>query len=139
MREKAIVVSHNNDRAQVEIMRTTACDGCRGCSVGKQGTPLRVWVNNPINAKIGQSVEIELEATTLLSATFIAYGIPLLAFLAGIGMGYKVSGYFNITAVEPFAFITGIGAMLVSYLSIHFFNTKDETINKYTSRIVNIF
>ena len=113
-------------------------EGKSYCSI-KEGKPLRVWVKNPINARVGQSVEIELEAATLLSATFIAYGVPLLAFLAGIGLGYKVSGYLNITAIEPFALFTGIGVMLASYLGIHFFNTKDETINKYTSRIVNIF
>jgi len=139
MREKAIVISKKKDRAQVEIVRTSACDGCKGCSVGTSGKPLRVWVKNPINAKVGQSVAVELEASKLLSATFIAYGIPLLAFLIGLALAYKVSEFFNITAVEPFALIIGFGFMLLSFLAIHFYNNKDDTINKYSSRIVDIF
>ena len=65
MREKAIVVANKIDCAQVEIMRTSVCDGCRGCSVGKEGKPIRVWAKNPISAKTGQVVEIELRLSLL--------------------------------------------------------------------------
>jgi sigma-E factor negative regulatory protein RseC len=138
MREKAIVVANKNERAQVEIKRTSACDGCRGCSVGKEGRPLRVWAKNPINAKVGQVVEIEINAATFLSATLIVYGIPLLAFLAGIGFGYKVSGLLNITSIEPFAILMGIGSMFAGFLGIHLFTKRDEINKRYSSRIVRV-
>ncbi len=138
MREKAIVVASKRDRAQVEIIRTSACDGCRGCSVGKEGKPIRVWAKNPISAKIGQVVEIELNASTFLSAALIVYGVPLLAFLAGIGFGYKVSESLKITSTEPFAILTGLGAMLAVFLIIHFATKREETNKKYASCIVRI-
>lgn len=138
MREKAVVVTNKKNRTQVEIIRTSACDGCRCCSVGKEGKPLRVWAKNPINAKVGQVVEIELSASTFLSAALIVYGIPLLAFLVGVGFGYKVSELLNISAIEPFAILTGVGLMLVSFLIIHFLTKREETNRKYASSIVRI-
>ena len=115
MREKAIVVASKKQDAQVEIRRTSVCDGCRGCSVGKEGKPLRVWAKNPINAKVGQVVEIELRAKTFLSATLIAYGLPLLAFLIGVG------------------------AMFTCFLCIHLFTKREEINKKYSSRIVRVY
>ena len=139
MREKAIVVASKKQDAQVAIRRTSVCDGCRGCSVGKEGKPLRVWAKNPINAKVGQVVEIELRAKTFLSATLIAYGLPLLAFLIGVGFGYKVSGLLNITAIEPFAMSMGVGAMFTCFLCIHLFTKREEINKKYSSRIVRVY
>ncbi len=138
MREKGIVLANKKDCAQVEIRRTSACDGCRGCSVGEKGKSLKVWAKNPLNAKVGQVVEIELNASTFLSATLIAYGVPLLAFLAGVGFGYKVSGLLNIIATELFALLTGVGAMFISFLRIHWFAKREETNKKYSSCIVRI-
>ena len=138
MREKAIVIAHKGNKAQVEIIRSSACDSCRGCAVDKKNKHFRVWVNNPLNARIGQRVEIELKSSIFLFATFIAYIVPLLAFLVGIVLGYKFAYFFNITLVEPFALLIGIGIMSVSYLSIHILSSKGKNSNKYTSRIVNI-
>jgi len=138
MREKAIVVGNKKNRAQVEIRRSTACEGCKGCSVGREGKPIRVWAKDPIGARVGQNVEIELSATTFLSATLIAYGVPLLAFLLGIGLGFKVSEVLKISTVEPFAFLIGFGLMSFSFLIIHFFTSREEISKRYSSRIVRI-
>ena len=138
MREKAIVVAYKGNKAQVEILRSSACDNCKGCAVGTKNKTFRVWVNNPLNAEIGQRVEIELESSIFLSATFIAYIVPLLAFLIGIILGYKFADFFNFTLVEPFAFLIGIGIMFISYLIIHISSVKGKNSNKYTSCIVNI-
>lgn len=138
MREKAIVVENKKNRAKVEIRRTSACDGCKGCSVGREGKALRVWAKNYVGARVGQIVEIELSAATFLSATLIAYGVPLLAFLVGIGLGFKVSEQLNISTVEPFSFLIGLGLMAFSFLTIHFYTGREEISKKYSSRIVRI-
>ncbi|NLZ52210.1 MAG: SoxR reducing system RseC family protein [Thermoanaerobacteraceae bacterium] len=138
MREKAIVIGNKKNRVQVEIRRSTACDGCKGCSVGRNGKPLRVWAKNSIGARVGQTVEIELSAATFLSATLIAYGIPLLAFLLGIFLGFKVSEPLNISSVEPFSFFMGLILMSFSFLIIYLFTGREEISEKYSSRIVRI-
>lgn len=136
MREKAIVVKNNKNQAQVEIKRSAACDGCKGCSVGREGKSLRVWAQNPIGARVGQTVEIELSEATFLSATLIAYGVPLLAFILGVGLGFKVAIPLNISAVEPFSLFVGLGLMAIGFLTIRFFTNREEVRKKYTARIV---
>ena len=138
MREIAIVVENKNNRAQVEIRKSAACDGCKGCSVGREGKALRVWAQNPIGARVGQTVEIELSAATFLSATLIAYGVPLIAFLLGIGFGSKVANLFNLSSAEVVSFFIGLAFMSISFFIIHFFTSREEVSKKYSSRIVRI-
>lgn len=138
MREKAIVVANKKEHAQIEIRPNSSCKGCRGCSAGKEGKPIRVWAKNCVNAKVGQVVEVELGASTFLSATLIVYAIPLLSFLAGIGLGYKISGLLNINSTEPFAILIGLVLMIISFASIHFFTRRREVENKYSPRIIRI-
>lgn len=138
MREKAIVVETMRNHARVEIRKSAACDGCKGCSVGREGKPLKVWAKDPIGVKVGQIVEIELSAKTFLSATLIAYGIPLLAFLLGVFLAFKFSKPLNIFAVEPFALFVGLALMSISYLMIHLLTGSKEVRKKYSSRIIRI-
>lgn len=138
LREKAKVVAERNDEAKVEIIRTSACDHCRGCKIGTDKKVLQIWVKNPINAKVGQTVEVELQTNMLLSAIFIAYVIPLIAFIIGISLGYKIGEYNTLKSREIFSFICGIIGIGISYLWIHFFSKKPDTIKKYTSAIINV-
>jgi len=138
MKERAIVVESKKNLARVEIRRSSACEGCKACSVGRDGKPLRVWASNPIGARVGETVEIELGDKTFLSATLIAYGVPLLAFLLGIFLGFKLSTSLNISSTEPFALLVGLGLMAISFLIIHFITGREEVKTKYSSRITRI-
>jgi len=138
MREKAIVVESRKMRAQVEIMKSASCSSCKGCSVGRENKPVRVWAENPIGARVGHIVEIELNAKTFLSATLIAYGIPLLSFLLGIFLAFEVSDFLNISSVEPFALLVGLGLMALSFLGIYFFTKREGIGARYSSRIIRI-
>lgn len=138
MKEKAVVVGNRGDEAKVEIIRTSACNGCKACSVGRDNKALHVWVDNPLKAKIGQEVEIELNPSTILSATFIAYGIPLIAFLLGIALSLKITDLVSEGFKEIFSLLIGLSTMSISFLGVHLFSEKERNIKKYTSRIVNI-
>jgi sigma-E factor negative regulatory protein RseC len=135
LREKALIVETKDEFAKVVIIRTSACDNCSTCSLGSKKKPHYVWAKNSLNAKVGQTVEIELEEAALLSATFIVYIIPLLAFLVGIFFGFKVVGEKS----ELIILFTGIVAMIISFLGIHLFNNMvAEKSNRYKSSIVRV-
>lgn len=138
MKEKAVVIKNRADRAKVEITPSSACSGCKGCSIGKENKPVRVWAKNLVNAKEGQAVEVEISVIKFLSATTIVYGFPLLAFLAGVVLGYIISDLLKITLIEPFALLTGIVSMLACYLGIHHFTKNELYDKKYTSDIIRI-
>ena len=138
MKEKAVVVGNRDGEAKVEIIRTSACNSCKACSVGRNNKAIYVWVDNPLKAKIGQEVEIELNPSTILSATFIAYGIPLVAFLLGVALSYKITVFLPNGFEEIFSLFIGLFTMGISFLGVHLFSEKGRNKEKYTSSIVNI-
>jgi sigma-E factor negative regulatory protein RseC len=138
LREKALVVENKGNDAKVEILRSSACDHCRACSVGTEKKPLFVWAKNPLKARVGQLVEVEMQASTMLLATLIVYVIPLVAFIAGIGLGYSGAGFFHIKSTELFSLLIGLIFMGLSFLGIHFYSQNAEKSKKYFSNIVNI-
>ncbi|WP_422444006.1 SoxR reducing system RseC family protein [Thermoanaerobacterium sp. DL9XJH110] len=138
MRERAVVVESKGKEAKVSILRSSACDHCRGCAVGTEKKALQVWVKNPVHAKVGQTVEIELETAALLTATFMVYVVPLIAFLVGVALGYKGAEMLQIRLREVFALFSGLAAMGLGFLAIHFTSKDAEKSKKYTSSIVSI-
>lgn len=139
MREKAIVVEEQGDRAKVRIIRTSACAKCRRCSIGSSDKKeFHIWSENSLKAKPGQTVEVELENTAFFQATIIAYLIPLIAFLVGITLGYKIPVPFRNMSQEIFALIIGILVMSISFMVNYLLNDRFEESGKFISKITNI-
>jgi sigma-E factor negative regulatory protein RseC len=138
LREKAIVASKKGNKAEVEVIRTSACAKCRACSLGSEKKVIKVWVQNDVNANVGQVVEIEIENRALISATFIMYVIPLVSFLLGVILGLNFANTLNIAWEEPFSLLTGLLFMSLAFLAIYLNNKRFEKSRMFTSRIVNI-
>lgn len=138
MREKAIVVSKKGHKAEVEVIRTSACAKCKACSLGSEKKVVKVWVQNDINADVGQVVEIEIENKALISATFIMYVIPLISFVFGVVLGLNFADSIKIGWKEPFSLLTGIFFMSMAFLLIYLNNKRFEKNRMFVSRIVNI-
>lgn len=138
MREKALVVENKGNEAKVEILRSSACGHCRACSAGTESKPLFIWAKNPLKAGVGQLVEVEMQASTMLTAALIVYAIPLVAFIIGIGIGYSGAGFYHIKSTELFSLLIGLITMGISFLGIYFYSKKAEKTKKYFSNIVSI-
>ena len=84
MKRIAKVVEHEG-RLMAEVERTEACQHCRACDLG---TSKSVYMELPKgDYKPGDKVELELGDNRLAGASLIAYGIPMVLFLAGIAVG----------------------------------------------------
>jgi len=138
LREKALVVENRGNESKVEILRSSACEHCGACSVATEKKSIFVWAKNPLKAGVGQVVEIEMQAATMLSATFIVYVIPLVAFVIGISIGYAGKGFFGTKNLELFALLSGLITMGLSFLGIYFYSKNAEKTKKYSSNIINI-
>ncbi|MGB9840865.1 SoxR reducing system RseC family protein [Thermovenabulum sp.] len=138
MREKALVLRKVNDEAELEVLRGSACGSCKGCPESSKKKRLIVWAKDTIGVESGQLVEIEMEAKGVISATFIMYLFPLIVFLLGVAGGYEFAPLLNIKLKEPFALLTGIIGLAISYLFIYLNNRRFEKSQIYKSKIVNI-
>lgn len=96
--ETGIVVAARGDLAEVQCERRSTCGSC-GAN-GACGTslldrhlgrrPLLLTVHNPVGARAGDEVVVGVPEEALLSASFAAYLVPLLALFAGALAGAGV-------------------------------------------------
>lgn len=88
--EYGVVTETAGATAWVTTRRSSACESCssRGSCMSEGGSQeMRVQVDNPVRADVGDRVLIHLHTGSLLKATFLLYVIPILCMLAGAGAG----------------------------------------------------
>lgn len=85
--EEGTVVELRGDVAQVMLQRSRFCEGCGSCCVVVDDDSMLAEATNDIGAQRGDRVVVELPASTSIRAAYILYGVPLLSFLLGLGVG----------------------------------------------------
>jgi len=74
--------------ATIAYVRPDACAKCGACaSMNQTGT-----IDLKADCREGDWVKVVLPDSRFMSATVMAYVIPLICFLAGLGLGYSLSG-----------------------------------------------
>ncbi|MBQ4581540.1 MAG: SoxR reducing system RseC family protein [Clostridia bacterium] len=68
---------------EITFCRPSDCDKCHACMGGPNTTTLRLQGK----ANVGDSVLVELPASTVTKASALAYGLPLAGLLAGMLLG----------------------------------------------------
>ena len=68
---------------EITFCRPSDCDKCHACMGGSKTTTLRLQGK----ANVGDSVLVELPASTVTTASLIAYGLPLAGLLIGLMAG----------------------------------------------------
>ena len=91
-------------------------------------------LENSINGKVGDAVEISEASNVLLTLSILQYGLPMLGFLAGIFISYNMDVAFK--PIELFQFILGmIGlgiAAGISYLIVKWIAKKPDKLYSLT-------
>lgn len=130
MQRTGTVRELDGEFARIVIKRQTACGencaNCGGCSEKYN----EVTARNEMGALPGDTVLIEMDDKTVLSAAFWVYIFPLMIFLAGYGVFYmlKIS---EILSVFLSVLLSGM-----FYIFLYFKDKKDSL--KYVHRIVKI-
>ena len=116
-REEGTVVAVSGETAQVLLRRSRLCEGCGSCCVLVDDDTMLAEAENSVGAKQGDRVFVDLPASQSIRAAYILYGIPLLAFLIGLGVGALLgSAIFGGGAVVALGLILGFGFLALSYI-----------------------
>jgi len=89
--EQAVVVGVDNEVAMLEVIRRAPCSLCgqtRGCGISLWGKLFRhrphiFRAANQVKARVGDLVIVGIEEQALLQGSLLAYGVPLVALMAG--------------------------------------------------------
>ena len=85
---RGLVHDIKDDLAYVTIHRKEACGECRACLSGMTKTEMEIEAKNLCDAEVGDWVELELQDNAFFNAVLIMYGLPCVAFVAGVVLGY---------------------------------------------------
>ncbi len=120
MRDSATVIRVLNGLAWVKVAPKVACCECSArplCSA-KQNEEGQLAVRNPVNARPGDEVEIEVPETDYTRALGVIFGLLLIGSLAGLAVGYILSPVKSLGPGENglIGLLAGLG---LSGLAIH--------------------
>ncbi|MBR6800661.1 MAG: SoxR reducing system RseC family protein [Eubacteriaceae bacterium] len=138
MREKALVTKlKDNNIAVVEVKRSTACESCGACSVGKDKLIVSAEVINTVGAQVGDEVDVEMEFSGVLGASFIMYGTMFASVMAGC-----ILGFYGLSKLIPLnenllGFITGAVFLGIDFLVIKALDKKGTFGEKFKIRIID--
>jgi sigma-E factor negative regulatory protein RseC len=94
LEETAMVVSISQGHAMVALVRSEACGDCAAksmCNPASDNT-MQMEVENPVGAKPGERVIIELPPEALLKASTLAYLFPATVMVIGATVGWSRTG-----------------------------------------------
>ena len=123
VRQKGIVVEANGKRATVRFKKTYACGHCNACfRFGSNEADIEM--DNTLGAKKGDEVYIDMHANTVLKASAIVYGIPIIGLILGVAAGSRFG--------EIYA---AIGGVALSFLILKKLEPKFAKMNEFKPRM----
>lgn len=117
MKEYGVVLNLENGNAVIGLKRNSACSSCGACELGSNHAQMEITLENTVDAKPGDTVEIQLPASQFLKASAILYLLPLVALILGIVLGYYAGVSLDLNA-DMIGAVTGILFTILSYVSI---------------------
>jgi sigma-E factor negative regulatory protein RseC len=133
MEQIGLVKTCKGKRALVKIVRESACgDNCASCNLCGE-KERKQWVVNDMGAKEGDTVKIELSASSALLMSFTAYVLPILTAAAACMIFTRYIE--NKAAVDALSFITLVLAVFITARSDKIFFKS----SRFKSKITEIF
>lgn len=132
--QEGIVIELVGEIARIKTSRHNDCENCGACP-GNSAMVLEA--RNPLGAKVGQRVMIEVQEIGMLKAAFIVYVLPLLAIFAGAIAGYYLAEYLKQAALW-FEVSGGLIAFVFSVLYIKYFDSSARNNVKMQPVIISI-
>ncbi len=127
-----------NNKAKVLMRKHSACGDCGACQHGKENMQLNIVALNPVSAKSGDRVEVDMETQDVLGAAFIVYVIPLFIMVLGVVIGNSLLKNLHIANSEVYSALIGLLLMAISFGVIKFFEGSFQNNKKYLPIIKKI-
>ncbi|MEG1547165.1 MAG: SoxR reducing system RseC family protein [Clostridia bacterium] len=86
MKQTGKVIETRGEIAIVRFCRSDACGHCNACfAIGSREADIEI--ENVLGAAAGDTVVIELHGGSVLRASLLMYGIPIVALICGVVLG----------------------------------------------------
>lgn len=120
-----VVQKLEGEYAIVKIERQDMCGDCHACDTVHPKKECTLKCSNQVQSQIGDVVELSLDNERFLKAVYILYGLPLIGFLGGMGLGFIAAQ--AIGAKSDLLMILGaVAGMLAAFMIIRNRDKKDK-------------
>ena len=131
MEQVGLIRKITNGIAEVEVRRISGCGGgCSSCGGSCNMPSMVVSIENSINAKVGDYVEIKAKSKKIIKYALIVYMIPFIMLILGIILGMNLFQSMNRTNYETYGFMVGLIFLGVSFFIVrkidNFIKSKNE-------------
>lgn len=117
MQQTGWVITNEKGWALLEIIRPSACKGCGMCKPSDNAKRVKAICDMEVGK--GDLVVVEMKDGDVLKAAAVAYGVPLLGFLAGVVTGNGFASYFKLQQkADAFAAAGGFLFLIMAYLGV---------------------
>lgn len=123
------VVAAENGVLEICFERPEACAHCGQCSGQKAETLVKI----PGDAPVGRWVDVNMPEGQVLKASMLAYVMPLLMLLGGLGLG---SVMFQQEALWA---VTGVVCMGISWFVLRLIEKRMKQKSVWQPKIVNVY
>ena len=129
MRQTGKVIELKGKKAVVRFVRSDACGHCNACfRLGSNEADIEI--DNTLKAKLDDVVGIEMHGKSVLKASLLLYGLPLVALLVGAFIGsFKGDLY---SALAGLLFVAG------AFFILRAFEPKFSRMTEFKPRMVEI-
>jgi sigma-E factor negative regulatory protein RseC len=136
--EQGIVEEIRKNTAIIKIEKSASCKHCAdkdSCSVADRN--MLIEVNNILNAKEGDRVEVSVPEGTFVKLSLMVYIFPVAALMIGAILGNFLSMQLK-TDPSATAAITGALFLAASFLGLKILDKNKNTGEKYSPRMTRI-
>jgi sigma-E factor negative regulatory protein RseC len=98
---------------------------------------MEVEVLNPMGAKEGDRIVVDMPTTSLLKASFLLYIFPIICMIAGAALGIQLAERFGYNE-STLSALTGFGAFCISVAYIKYKGNRLADQQAYRPKIVKI-
>jgi len=140
-KEGAVVINVTPEGALVRVKKSDACCNCPSsklCYMGDSGQR-DILVRNPIGAKEGQRVEIEIKDGLFVKASFIIYILPIFGLIFGGIIGRWAITILRMNIRQDIgAVIGGLSCMIIVFILISLISRRESYMKTYRPVITKI-
>lgn len=130
MSELGRVLKASKEDLLITMPRDKKCVGCHICTYVAGSNQMQLKAINGCGAREGDLVQVEIRKSGELSATMIAYGIPLGVFLLSIVL-------FSLFATELITIVLSTLTTALSFLLIRYF-VRRQSREQYLPKAVRV-
>lgn len=132
MTETGVVVKTERQRATVKVDKKDECSKCGMCLFPKGASFIEYSATNEINAKVGDSVVIEMQKDAKFLAICLVFIVPLIL----IGVAFLINYFLTKSDIWIVIFSCGLIGLWFSLLAL--IDKKLKKINGFSPKITQI-